>query len=172
MVLKAGVAKWLCGAPYNQPLAWERCRDTKVGRHIYWIQTNKKASRSHTIKPTGSPPFWLEWWNFGDCWRRTFALQDYRINPSNLKFGLCHVETFRMKTCIQFCRILNALAVAALQSLMFRHKTGSVYISSVHGPIWPKFLMFDKSPGPNISACQYWVILIAPPSGNRKLQIS
>ena len=127
---------------------------------------------SHTIKPTRSQTFWIYWWNFGDCWHCTFLFSPYRINLSNLKFGLCHVETFIMKSCIEISRILNALAVAALHGLMFRHKTGSVYMSNVHGLIWPKLLMFDKSPGPKTSACQYWLILIAPPTGNRKLQIS
>ncbi len=51
---------------------------------------------------------------------------------------------------------------------MFRHQTGSWCNLTVHCPICSKPDMTDKSPGLKISTRQYWVIVIAPPTSNRK----
>ena len=61
--------------------------------------------------------------------------------------------------------------MAAWQISMFRHEKGSCCNSDIQCPICPKLHMLDKTLDLNRSTCQYSVIVIAPPIGNRKLHI-
>ena len=60
-VLEMGVAKRLYSAPWKNGNSKPRLpvyrRCTKLGAHVYLIETHKKVSWSFTGNPTGSPPF-------------------------------------------------------------------------------------------------------------------
>ncbi len=65
----------------------------------------------------------------------------------------------------------NSVAMAWWPFCAFRHETSSCCSSPIHSPVCPKLHMFDKSPGLKTSTCQYSLIVIAPPNGNRKWHV-
>ncbi len=60
--------------------------------------------------------------------------------------------------------------MASCQISMFRHETGSCYISGMLCPIYTKLHMFDKTPDMKRSKGQYLDVIIAPPVDNRMCQ--
>ena len=66
---------------------------------------------------------------------------------------------------------LKGVSVAAWRISMIRHEKWSCYNSDIQCPICHKLHMFDKTPDLNRLICPYSVIVIAPPTGNRKWHI-
>ena len=87
----------------------------------------------------------------------------WRFNPTDFKFGQCHLKTFTMK-CQNLEFSLNAFAVVTWWTSMFCHETGCCCNLNVHCPICTKFLMLHKIPSLTTSPCEYWVI--APSTEN------
>ncbi len=86
----------------------------------------------------------------------------------NNKIGHCNIKPFVTLNCEDLEFSLEGVSVASCQILMFRHKTGSCYISGMLCPIRTKLHMFDKTPDLKRSRGPHSYKLIAPPAGNRK----
>ncbi len=86
----------------------------------------------------------------------------------NTKIGHCNLKPFVTLNCEDLEFSSEGVSVASCQILMFRHETGSCYISGILCPICTKLHMFDKNPDLKRSKGPYSVIVIAPPAGNRK----
>ncbi len=86
----------------------------------------------------------------------------------NNKIGHCNLKPFvtLIREDLEFSS--EGVSVASCQISMFRHETGSCYISGMLCPIYTKLHTFYKIPDMKRSKCPYSVIVIAPPAGNRK----
>ena len=62
----------------------------------------------------------------------------------------------------------NSMAVRWRRILMIRHETGNCYKFSKNGPIPTTLHMCHHSPYLNIPTWQYFLIVIAPPTADRK----
>ena len=98
-----------------------------------------------------------------------FCMLMYSASQSNqihLKLGQESLKTLMMLPCedVRFRRM------AAWRISMTRHYKRNCCNSTPDGQIFFKFLTFDERPGLKTSPGPFWIILIAPPSGNRKLQ--
>ncbi len=87
----------------------------------------------------------------------------------NTKIGHCNLKPFVTLNCEDLEFSSEGVSVASCQILMFRHETGSCYISGILCPICTKLHMFDKNPDLKRSKGPYSVIVIAPPAGNREV---
>ncbi len=91
----------------------------------------------------------------------------------NTKIGQCNLKPFVTLNCeielIEFSS--EGVSVASCQILMFRHETGSCYISGMLCPIYTKLHTFDKNPDLKRVKWPYSVIVVAPPAGNRKRHV-
>ncbi len=87
------------------------------------------------------------------------------------QIGQCNLKPFVTLNCEDLEFSSEGVSVASCQILMFRHETGSCYISGMLCPIYTKLHMFDKNPDLKRSKWPYSVIVIAPPAGNRKWHV-
>ncbi len=136
--------------------------------HMAEIQTNKKANGCHA-----QPNRTLAILNLvvtGNYMFYTLMCSLKRVDQIHLKCGQKSLKALMMLSCKDCEFSSNGVAVAAQQISISCHETTSSCNLAVHGQICPKFHMLDNSPGLKISAWQNSVILIAPPSGKRKLQ--
>ncbi len=62
---------------------------------------------------------------------------------------------------------LKGVSMAASQISMSRHGN-KVVVTAIQCPICPRLHTFDKNPGLNTSKYEYFIIIRAPPAGNRK----
>ncbi len=94
-----------------------------------------------------------------------------RFIRMNTKIGHCNLQPFVTlnSKILEFSS--EGVSVASCQILMFRHETGSCYISGMLCPICTKLHTFDKNPDLKRSKWPYSVIVIAPPAGNRKWHV-
>ena len=86
-------------------------------------------------------------------------------------FSYSILKAWAMLNCEDLEFSLKGVSVAAWQISMIRHEKGSCYNSDIQCPICPKLHMFDKTPDLKRLTCPYSVIVIAPPTGNRKWHI-
>ena len=100
----------------------------------------------------------------------TFTTSTQEVEHNSFKFGQTSLKTLMMLYCEDCEFSLNAVAVATWRILMFHHCITNCCNSTPHGQIFPTFHMFDNSHGPKTWTGPYCIILIAPPTGNRKLQ--
>ncbi len=101
----------------------------------------------------------------------TLSNSSQRFIRMNTKIGQCNLKPFVTLNCEDLEFSSQGVSVASCQILMFRHETGSCYISGMLCPIYTKLHTFDKNPGLNTSKYEYVIIIRAPPAGNRKLLI-
>ena len=93
-----------------------------------------------------------------------------QTNQIHLKLGQESLKTLMMLPC-EDCEVSsNGGAVAAWRISMIRHYKTNLCNSTPDGQIFSKFLTFDERPDLKTSTGTFWIILIAPPIGNRKLQ--
>ncbi len=85
----------------------------------------------------------------------------YYLGQSNLK-------AFVMLNCEDLEFSLKGVSMAASQISMSRHGNKSCCNSAIKCPICPRLHTFDKNPGLNTSKYEYFIIIRAPPAGNRK----
>ncbi len=85
----------------------------------------------------------------------------------NNKIGHCNLKPFVTLNCEDLEFSSEGVSVASCQILMFRHETGSCYISGMLCPIYTKLHMFGKSPDLKTPKGQKSDIIIAPPADNR-----
>ncbi len=64
----------------------------------------------------------------------------------NTKIGHCNLKPFVTLNCEDLEFSSEGVSVASCQILMFRHETGSCYISGMLFPIYTKLHTFDKNP--------------------------
>ncbi len=64
----------------------------------------------------------------------------------NTKIGQCNLKPFVMLNCEDLEFSSEGVSVASCQIFMFRHETGSCYISGMLCPIYTKLHTFDKNP--------------------------
>ncbi len=98
----------------------------------------------------------------------TLTNSSQRFIQMNTKIGQCNLKPFVTLNCEDLEFSSEGVSVASCQMLMFRHETGSCYISGMLCPIYTNLHMFDKTPDMKRSRGPYSVIVIAPPAGNRK----
>ncbi len=67
------------------------------------------------------------------------------------QIGHCNLKPFVTLNCEDLEFSSEGVSVASCQILMFRHETGSCYISGMLCPIYTKLQMFDKNPDLNRS---------------------
>lgn len=90
------------------------------------------------------------------------------INPINFKFWLCNLKALTMEIWA-ICEFSSmGMSVIWRWKFMFRHETVSFYNFSVHAHICTRI----QSSTLNTSICKYSFKVIAPPTGNKKIQIS
>ena len=137
---------------------------------MYHAQTHEKVSWRHTLIATGSRPFLIEYAISGQFWpfAHLSIISSKTIYPSHFKCCQCHLNTSIILNGA-FCEFSPyRVAVTTQRISAIRHETGNSYKSQVLFPICPTFQMLDNSPALNTSTCQYSLIFIAPPTGNRK----
>ncbi len=78
------------------------------------------------------------------CYTLTNSSQ--RFIQMNTKIGHCNLKPFVTLNCEDLEFSSEGVSVASCQILMFRHETGSCYISGMLCPICTKLHMFDKTP--------------------------
>ncbi len=64
----------------------------------------------------------------------------------NTKIGHCNLKPFVTLNCEDLEFSIGGRVRGVLSILMFRHETGSCYISGMLCPIYTKLHMFDKTP--------------------------
>ncbi len=101
----------------------------------------------------------------------TLTNSSQRFIQMNTKIGQCNLKPFVTLNCEDLEFSSEGVSVASCQIVMFRHETGSCYISGMLCPICTKLHMFDKTPDMKRSKWPYSVIVIAPPAGNRKWHV-
>ncbi len=69
-----------------------------------------------------------------------------RFIQMNTKIGQCNLNPFVTLNCEDLEFSSEGVSVASCQMLMFRHETGSCYISGMLCPICTKLHTFDKNP--------------------------
>ncbi len=82
--------------------------------------------------------------------------------------GQSNLKAFVMLNCEEFEFSLMGVSLAASQILMSHHGIKSCCNSAIQKPICPRLHTFDKNPGLNTSKYEYYIIIRAPPAGNRK----
>lgn len=133
LVSQTGAGKWLNSAPYkvagSQPLAVFSRRDTKRGTQMYLAETHKKVSWSHTVNATGSQPFWIEFYIFGQFWPFLGVIwagsppRRFIRDTSNLVSLSKTVWRLTVVLMVSFRQ--SWVAFAALSNFGMRRKTGS-----------------------------------------------
>ncbi len=78
------------------------------------------------------------------CHTLTYSSQRYF--QMNTKIGHCNLKPFVTLNCEDLEFSSEGVSVASCQILMFRHETGSCYISGMLCPICTKLHMFDNNP--------------------------
>ncbi len=68
------------------------------------------------------------------------------IYQMNTKIGHCNLKPFVTLNCEDLEFSSEGVSVASCQILMFRHETGSCYISGMLCPIYTKLHTFDNNP--------------------------
>lgn len=77
-----------------------------------------------------------------------------------------------MMWCIEICDpSSDAFPVVWQQSSMCRHESSDCYNLAICGHIFIKFLSHDSSHTLYTFACQYWTMVIVPPTANSKLKV-
>ncbi len=76
----------------------------------------------------------------------TLTNSSQRFIQMNTKIGHCNLKPFVALNCEDLEFSSEGVSVASCQILMFRHETGSCYISGMLWPICTKLHMFDKTP--------------------------
>ncbi len=76
----------------------------------------------------------------------TLTNSSQRYFQMNTKIGQCNLKPFVTLNREDLEFSSEGVSVASCQILMFRHETGSCYISSMLCPIYTKLHMFDKNP--------------------------
>ncbi len=83
---------------------------------------------------------------FAICRCHTLTNSSQRFIRMNTKIGHCNLKPFETLNCQDLEFSLEGVSVASCQISMFRHETGSCYISGMLCPICTKLHMFDKNP--------------------------
>ncbi len=91
-----------------------------------------------------------------------------RFIQMNTKIGQSNLKAFVMLNCEDLEFSLKGVSMAASQISMSRHGNKSCCNSAIQCPICPRLHMFDKNPGLDTSKYEYFIIIRAPPAGNRK----
>lgn len=94
-------------------------------------------------------------WNLGKLY-----ITSKEVNLIGFKFVQCQLKTFAMLNCDAFQYFIEWRGCDNMAS------NSSNF--SMHCPICPKHEMFGYRPGLNTSTCKYLVVVIKPPTGNRK----
>ncbi len=76
----------------------------------------------------------------------TLTNSSQRFIQMNTKIGQCNLKPFVTLNCEDLEFSSEGVSVASCQIFMFRHETGSCYISGMLCPIYTKLHMFDKNP--------------------------
>ncbi len=76
----------------------------------------------------------------------TLTNSSQRFIQMNTKIGQCNLKPFVTLNCEDLEFSSEGVSVASCQILMFRHETGSCYISGMLCPIYTKLHTFDKNP--------------------------
>ena len=101
-------------------------------------------------------------------WLRQKINSSYINNPIDLKTGVYHLDKCLIKSYYNNWLLLNNLAMVCCWLLMSRHETRYCYNMEFNGRIGSKLCMYDKSPNLNTSTWHSQVIVVVPPSGDRK----
>ncbi len=153
-VSEVGVAKWLDSATYKYSAecasSYVSRTCTKIGTHLcnLTIPTKKSlGTKSETQQEVGYFEFSHQFCVIFAIFRcHTLTNSSQRFIQMNTKIGQCNLKPFVTLNCedLEFHR--RGVSVASCQILMFRHETGSCYISGMLCPIYTKLHMFDKNP--------------------------
>lgn len=102
------------------------------------------------------------------CRPRIWTNSSQRFHQINFIFGVFHLKALLKLNCRAFEFSSRDSPVTLRRNLMFRHQNSTRSYSVLHCPRGLRCSVYDQSPALNRSIWSYLVILIAPPSGNRK----
>ena len=137
---------------------------------MYTSKTYRKLSWTHGLNSTGSQPFWILRSFLAFSTSRILMNSSYRMLQNNFKITVCHLDNVMIKTYKKIFSSLNGLVVRWRRNLMSRYETRNCFNIGFNVQNCSKLHKYDKGPGLNTLTWQSWVIVIAPPSGDRKLK--
>ncbi len=136
------MAKWLDSATYKYSA---ECASSYVSRTC-----TKKSLQVQNQKPKRKSAilnFLVIFCSIFAIFRcHTLTNSSQRFIQMNTKIGQCNLKPFVTLNCEDLEFSSEGVSVASCQILMFRHETGSCYISGMLCPIYTKLHMFDKNP--------------------------
>ena len=176
---KKGGQKWLDSAPLkikkSEPHNTDCRRTMKFGTHMYHDQMHQKLSWSHTLSPTGSRPFCTKFailtliLPFPALILRRTPPRDLTSATSNSVSMIYRPGRWKVTKTVSFRHCPGGVVGRRISIL--RHENWNGHNSGIHDSKRPKPFVLEKSPALNRSMCQYWIWVIAPPTGDRKLHV-
>ncbi len=94
-----------------------------------------------------------------------------RFKDINIIYGQSNLKAFVMLNCEDLEFSFKGRVRGGVTKYDVSQGNRSCCNSAIQCPICPRLHKFDKNPGLNTSKEQYSNIIIAPPSGNRKLPV-
>ncbi len=132
------MAKWLDSATYKYSA---ECTSSYVSRKSLQVRNQKPNRKSAILN------FLVIFCVIFAIFRcHTLTNSSQRFIRMNTKIGHFNLKPFVTLNCEDLEFSSEGVSVAYCQILMFRHETGSCYISGMLCPICTKLHMFDKNP--------------------------